>query len=231
MGGDTIAAMPSRLTVIAMGLGVLLAGCGDDDAAAPPITSVQYEAFRARPTACGAVAPDPAVAMTFTSPDDVVLPESATLHTSCGAISISFYSDLAPVTVNSFVFLAEKGYFDGTVSHRIIDGFVVQMGDPTATGRGSPGYRIPDELPAADYRYSKWVVAMANGGPDTGGSQFFIVLDDIDLDPDYTVFGVVVSGFEVLEAIAAIPVGVNPDTLEPSLPLETLYIESVSIER
>jgi len=75
------------------------------------------------------------------------------------------------------------------------------------------------------------VVAMANGGPNTGGSHFFIVLDDIDLDPDYTVFGVVISGFDALEAIAAIPVGINPDTLERSVPLEALYIESVSIER
>jgi cyclophilin family peptidyl-prolyl cis-trans isomerase len=103
------------------------------------------------------------------------------------------------------------------------------MGDPTATGRGNPGYRIPDELPASDYRYSKWVVAMANGGPNTGGSQFFIVLDDIDLDPDYTVL--------VLH--------LRLDALKPSLPyrsvstptpsngqrLEALHIESVSIER
>ena len=225
--------MLRRFSIAALAGLLLVAACGDDGTASPPVTAVQYEVFRAKPTACGAVAPDQAVEMTFAGPDDLALPDDvgATLHTSCGAISIELYPELAPATVNSFAFLAEQGYFDGTVAHRIVEGFVVQMGDPTATGRGNPVYRIPDELPASDYRYSKWVVAMANGGPNTGGSQFFIVLDDIDLDPDYTVFGVVISGFAALEAIAAIPVGINPDTLERSVPLEALYIESVSIER
>ena len=155
----------------------------------------------------------------------------ATLHTSCGDLVIELLPEVAPATVNSFVFLAEQGYFDGTVSHRIAPGFVVQLGDPTGSGRGGPGYRIPDELPGGDFEDTTGIVAMANGGPDTGGSQFFVVFDDISLDPDYTVFGVVSSGRDVLTRIASIPVGTNPNTFEPSLPLQTLYIESVTIQR
>jgi cyclophilin family peptidyl-prolyl cis-trans isomerase len=215
---------PSIITATALCL--LLGACGDDTAT---ITSEEYQAFRDQPTACGVAAPDPAVEMSFSAPGAVDLPEGATLHTSCGDIVIEFYKDLAPATVNSFAFLSAQGYFDGTVSHRIIAGFVVQFGDPTATGHGSPGYRIPDELPASDYQYTRGVVAMANGGPNTGGSQFFIAFGDLALDPDYTVFGSVVSCLDVLDAIAAIPVGVNPETFEASHPLESVYIESITL--
>lgn len=213
-----------------MACALLLIACGPD---AAPSLSPAYDRFREQETACGATPPEPARAMSFTAPDPLGLtpPVTATLHTSCGDVTIELRPDLAPVTVNSFVFLAEQGYFDGTVSHRIATGFVVQMGDPTATGTGSPGYRIPDELPDAGFRYRAGVVAMANGGPNTGGSQFFIVFDDITLAPEYTVFGFVTGGDDTLDRIAAIPVGVNPATGEPSLPLQTLYVEAVSIER
>lgn len=219
------------LTVLA-GL-LLLAACGDEDSATTTAPTTEYGRFRAQDTACDAIAPAAAQDLSFSAPDDLGITENltATLHTSCGDIVIELRADLAPVTVNSFVFLAEQGYFDGTVSHRIVPGFVVQWGDPTASGTGFPGYRIPDELPPGDFIYTTGVVAMANGGPDTGGSQFFIVFDDIVLDPDYTVFGQVTAGLDVLERIAAIPVGVNPRTLEPSLPLETLYLDSVTISR
>ncbi len=171
--------------------------------------------------------------MTFAGPDDLGItgPVTAVLHTSCGDVTIELVPDVAPATVNSFVYLAEQGYFDGTVSHRIFAGFVVQMGDPTATGRGSPGYRIVDELPAPDFTYVTGVVAMANGGPNSGGSQFFIMLGDSSLPPDYTVFGFVVDGLDVLDRIATVPVAANPNTFEPSYPRETLYLESVTIER
>jgi len=211
---------------------LLLGACGDDSST-PPIDSAEYEQFRSQPTACDAEQPNPAREMTFATPDDLGVEGEivATLHTSCGDITIALLADVASATVNSFVFLAEQGYFDGTVSHRIAPGFVVQMGDPTATGHGGPGYRIPDELPTADFSYVTGVVAMANSGPDTGGSQFFIVLDEIDLDPDYTVFGTVTDGLGTLAAIATIPIGTNPNTFEPSLPLETVYIESITIQR
>lgn len=224
--------MDSRLLPATTALLLLLVACGDDSSA-PPITSAAYEQFRAQPTACGAEQPDPARHMTFAAPDDLGLEGEivATLYTSCGDITVELLPDVAPATVNSFVFLAEQGYFDGTVAHRIAPGFVVQMGDPTATGPGGPGYRIPDELPTTDFSYVTGVVAMANSGPDTGGSQFFIVLANIDLDPDYTVFGFVTNGLDVLTRIASVPVGTNSNTLEPSLPLETVYISSITVQR
>jgi peptidyl-prolyl cis-trans isomerase B (cyclophilin B) len=215
---------------LALGLLLLLSACGDSAVA---VDSPEYRAFREQATACDAERPDPAREMKFTRPDDLDLSGAitATLRTSCGDIVLQLIPDLAPATVNSFVYLAEHGYFDGTVSHRIYPGFVVQLGDPTATGRGGPGYRIGDELPPADFAYLTGMVAMANRGPNTSGSQFFIVLADSGLDPDYSVFGFVASGWEVLQRIVAIPVGPNPTTLEPSYPLETLYLETVTIQR
>jgi cyclophilin family peptidyl-prolyl cis-trans isomerase len=142
--------------------------------------------------------------------------------TACGAE--------APETVNSFVFLSRQGYFDGTVSHRVVPGFVFQAGDPTATGTGSPGYTVPDDFPAAGFSYARGVVAMANtGAPGSGGSQFFIALDDISLPPSYTVFGEVVEGLDVLDRIASIPMGPNPPDAVASRPLETVYLERVEI--
>lgn len=221
--------MLGRLPALAV-TALLVSSCGSDTA---PAVSPAYQRFRDQPTACGAEQPEPARALSFAAPDEigVAAPLTATLHTSCGDITIELRPDLAPVTVNSFVFLAEGGYFDGTVSHRILSGFVVQLGDPTATGTGSPGYRLPDELPGSGFVYEAGVVAMANGGPNTGGSQFFIAFDELGLDPDFTVFGFVTSGADTLNRIAAIPVGVNAATGEPSLPLHTLYVERVSIDR
>ena len=131
------------------------------------------------------------------------------------------------MTVNSFVFLAQQGYFDGTASHRVIPGFVMQAGDPTATGRGNPGYALPDELPPAGYFYERGVLAMANAGPNSGGSQFFIMLADAGLPPAYSIFGRLVEGDEVLDVIAGLPLG-NRGT-EVSVPLQTLYVERVVI--
>ncbi|MBN2112962.1 MAG: peptidylprolyl isomerase [Acidimicrobiia bacterium] len=157
-------------------------------------------------------------------------PVRVVLHTSCGAITLELDPALAPETVNSFVFLARQGYFDGTVSHRVLPGFVFQAGDPTASGTGSPGYRLPDEFPPDGFAYTKGVLAMANtGAPESGGSQFFIALDDIDLPPAYTVFGRVIEGFETLDQIAALPLGPNPGDPAPSRPLETVYLERVEV--
>jgi peptidyl-prolyl cis-trans isomerase B (cyclophilin B) len=113
-------------------------------ASAESITTPEYLAFRAQPTACGAERPEPAVQLEFDAPTDLGLSGTieVVLDTSCGDISLSLDADGAPVTVNSFVFLAERGYFDGIALHRVVPGFVIQIGDPTATGAGFPGYRI-----------------------------------------------------------------------------------------
>lgn len=200
---------------------------------APQFGPVDYEGFRAQPTACGADLPEPIEVQAFDAPDDMQLDPAtvleATIATSCGDIVIQLDPAVAPETVNSFVFLAEEGYFDGGASHRIAPGFVMQAGDPTATGRGGPGYAIPDELPPADFLYEKGTLAMANAGPDTGGSQFFIMLDDVALPPAYSVFGQVVDGLDVLDRIAAVPLGFSSSG-EPSSPLESVYLVAVTID-
>jgi cyclophilin family peptidyl-prolyl cis-trans isomerase len=204
---------------------------GGGTTASPPPSD--YAGFRAQPTACGAEAPPEAVATTYDVPQDMAIdPAStptATIATSCGDIVVELDPAAAPATVNSFVFLAEAGYFDGTVSHRVLPGFVIQMGDPTGTGSGSPGYVVPDELPAPGTVYTTGTVAMANAGPGTSGSQFFITLSDVGLPADYTIFGQVVDSAETLDAIASVPLGPGVQG-EVSVPLETVYIESVTVE-
>lgn len=206
------------------------AGCGGGDEPTG-ITTPEYLVFRDQPTACGAERPDPAPDLQFEAPDDLGLGGTveAILHTSCGRVRLELDAAAAPQTVNSFVFLARRGYFDGSAAHRVVPGFVMQAGDPTATGRGGPGYVIPDELPPADFSYVKGTVAMANSGPNTGGSQFFMLLDDAALPPAFSVFGRVVEGFETLEAIAALPMGPNRGDAVPSRPLETVYLDRVEI--
>ena len=148
---------------------------------------------------------------------------STKLVTSKGEMVLALDSELAPKTVNNFVFLALYHYFEGVVFHRIIPGFVVQGGDPEGSGRGGPGYRFEDELPPAG-RYEIGTLAMANAGPNTNGSQFFIVSgkDGTQLPPAYSIFGKVVKGLDVLKAIEA--VGSRSGT-----PSEPVVIESVTI--
>lgn len=156
---------------------------------------------------------------------------TATLVTSCGEIVMDLDTVNSPATVNSFVFLASEGYFDGQVFHRIVADFVAQAGDPDADGTGGPGYIIADEFPDGDFVYEEGVVAMANRGTRSTGSQFFIVLgeDGRFLTNSFNILGRVTSGQDVLTAIEAIPVGASPSG-EPSLPQETVYIESVTID-
>jgi len=129
---------------------------------------------------------------------------TATLHTKHGDIALDLLPAEAPLAVNSFLFLAGEGFYDGVTFHRVVPGFVIQGGDPTATGRGGPGYKFRDELEGPG-RYSRGTVAMANAGPNTNGSQFFICLGDLKLPHQYTIFGRVTSGMEAVDAIAALP--------------------------
>ena len=126
-----------------------------------------------------------------------------TIETDQGNIVIDVEADLGPLAAGNFVALAECGFYDGIVFHRILPGFVIQGGDPTGTGSGGPGYEFPNDPVAVPYE--RGVVAMANAGPDTNGSQFFIVLGDAGLPPDYSVFGRVTSGMELADEIAAGP--------------------------
>ena len=128
-----------------------------------------------------------------------------------GEFVIQLYPDKAPITVNSFVFLARQGYFDGVTFHRVLDGFMAQGGDPTGTGGGGPGYSFVNE--ANDLAFDKaGVVAMANSGPDTNGSQFFIMFGPYGLsESDYTIFGQVISGMDVVNGITRRDPDQNPN--------------------
>ncbi|MFW6215995.1 MAG: peptidylprolyl isomerase [Alkalispirochaetaceae bacterium] len=127
---------------------------------------------------------------------------SVQLETTQGGITVELYPQHAPKTVNNFVFLTRHGFYDGTTFHRVIDGFVIQGGDPTGTGRGGPGYRFEDETKGNPLKHESKVLSMANAGPDTNGSQFFIThAPQPHLDGRHTVFGKVVEGHEVVDAI------------------------------
>lgn len=127
---------------------------------------------------------------------------SATLRTSEGDISVELYAADAPQTVNNFVFLAGDGFYDGVIFHRVISGFMIQGGDPTGTGSGGPGYKFRDETHSKT-SYERGTLAMANSGPHTNGSQFFIMHADYGLPNAYTIFGKVTEGLEVVDQIAA----------------------------
>ncbi len=127
---------------------------------------------------------------------------AATFETSRGTIVCDLFVKDAPMTVNNFVFLARDGFFDGTVFHRVIANFMVQGGDPTGTGRGGPGYRFADEVRDNPRKHQVGSLAMANAGPNTNGSQFFITHVVTDwLDGKHTVFGQVRTGQDVVNAI------------------------------
>jgi len=150
-----------------------------------------------------------------------------TIATNSGEITATLVRDATPCTVNSFVSLAEQGYFDDTTCHRLVPGFVLQCGDPSATGGGGPGYSFADELSGSEV-YGRGVLAMANAGPDTNGSQFFIVLADATLPPSYTVFGSVdEAGMSVADAIEAKG---TRDGAPDGPPAETVTIESVTTD-
>ena len=147
----------------------------------------------------------------------------ATLHTNAGPITVTFFDDDAPKTVENFRKLAGDGFYDGLIFHRVIKDFMIQGGDPEGTGTGGPGYTFEDEF--NDHKVVRGALAMANAGPDTNGSQFFIVTTDAApwLDGKHTVFGRVTAGQDVADAISF----VERDARDR--PLEAVVIESVTI--
>ena len=151
--------------------------------------------------------PGPAVQRTFAAPPKLTINRAAkytaTMDTTCGKIVIALDPRRAPLTVNNFVFLARKRFYDGLTFHRAVPGFIIQGGDPKGDGTGGPGYEFRDELPKDGY--PPGAVAMANAGPNTNGSQFFIVTGDASgLANDYSKFGRVTKGFDVARRIAAL---------------------------
>jgi cyclophilin family peptidyl-prolyl cis-trans isomerase len=133
-------------------------------------------------------------------PAERIAGKIARISTKYGNIVIRLFDDTAPLTVSNFVYLAEGGYYNGLTFHRREEGFVIQGGDPNGNGSGGPGYSFEDEL-NDDYAYDRGMVAMANRGPDTNGSQFFIMLDDAPLPKAYSVFGEVLEGMDVVDQV------------------------------
>ncbi len=145
--------------------------------------------------------------------------DQVTMVTNKGTIVIEMYNEDAPKTVENFVTLTKKGFYNNLTFHRVIKGFMIQGGDPSGNGTGGPGYKFEDELNAKSesYKngYKKGVVAMANSGPNTNGSQFFIMHKDYPLPHAYTIFGHVISGLDVVDAIAEVATDDNDKPKDP----------------
>jgi cyclophilin family peptidyl-prolyl cis-trans isomerase len=156
----------------------------------------------------------------------------ATIQTNQGDIGIKLFANESPKTVNNFVFLAKEKFYDGIKFHRIIKDFMIQTGDPKGNGTGGPGYKFEDELPTK-HNYVPGIVAMANAGPNTNGSQFFIGSGDkvknLDKMPNYTIFGQVDSGMDVVQKIASVEVTAGPSG-EQSTPVQEVLIKTITIE-
>lgn len=210
----------------------LAAACsGDDDAAAtapPPAANVADGQCRTN-----APTPEPNPG-SYDAPEQVIDPDTtyrAVLDTSCGEITVELDATAAPITVNSFVFLAREGFFNGLTFHRVVPGFVIQGGDPTGTGTGGPGYSLEDELPGSD-GYAAGDLAMANAGPNTAGSQFFIVTGTASSLPGaYSLFGRVTEGLDVARQIESLAqADANPGDPSAQQPSQPVYIYGVAIE-
>ena len=170
------------------------------------------------------------MAKTYSAQHQMTIDDSknytAVIKTSLGDMKVEFFTKDAPITVNNFVTLAKDGYYDGVIFHRVISDFMIQGGDPSGTGHGDygkyPGYEFEDEL-NNQIPYSKGILAMANRGPNTNGSQFFIMHVDYPLPYSYTIFGKVIDGLDVIDTIASVETGAGDK------PVEDVVIESVEI--
>jgi cyclophilin family peptidyl-prolyl cis-trans isomerase len=198
------------LTAILLGTTLLASGCASNSVPSPK-------------------------SMKWSSPPEMQIDKSkqyfAVIDTTLGKFKIELFADESPITVNNFVFLSRQGYYEGVIFHRIIKTFMVQTGDPTGTGSGSPGYRFEDELPVK-HSYEPGIVAMANSGSNTNGSQFFICTGEdaqgLDSYPNYTQFGKVIEGMDVVQKIASEKVVSNGR--EMSKPVNPPVIKSITIE-
>jgi len=209
------------LFIIAAAL--ILPSCSSPAPTPAPATSVPA----ATPTTKGGST------MQWTSPPPMTIDQNkkytATIKTNFGTMTAQLYPKDAPKTVNNFVFLSRQGYYNGVVVHRIVKGFVFQSGDPTGTGGGGPGYRFEDEKITKDY--AEGTLAMANAGPNTNGSQFFVCLTNLSgrLPKNYTIFGQVTGGMDIVKKIGEAPV-TSSRSGEMSSPTVDVHIDSITIE-
>ena len=204
-----------------------LAGCGGSDNGGETTESVAASADECASVEAPA-AREPEASEAPTEPLDASKTYTLTFDTSCGPFTVTLDTELAPKTAASLVALANAGYFDDTIFHRVVPGFVIQGGDPTQTGGGGPGYSTADAPPSDAAAYTKGVVAMAKSAveaPGTGGSQFFVVTSETAADvltPDYSIVGEVTEGMETVDRIAALGVGDGP-------PSQPVVVNSVTL--
>ncbi len=224
------------LSILAI-VGMIAAGCGSSEEDPDPTDPPRNTPTATAEQPAGQEAPPTKgfdELQQWDSPPDMMLESGvdyqAKITTNLGEITVDLFEEEAPKTVNNFVFLADEGFYENVPIHRVLAGFVIQSGDPTGSGTGGPGYRFADEPVTRDY--AKGTLAMANAGPNTNGSQFFITLDDLSgrLPKNYTIFGEVLEGQDVVDEIAQVPVRPGPSG-EPSSPTEAVYIENIVIER
>jgi peptidyl-prolyl cis-trans isomerase B (cyclophilin B) len=221
--------MRSKVVIVGAVVAIALAACGDDDSGDDD-GATEDNGSPAASVAAGCAdvdTPDPRPdggASEPTEPLDADQTWTLTFDTSCGTFVVTLDLESAPATSASLVALAEEGFYDDTIFHRIVPGFVIQGGDPTQTGGGGPGYQTVD-APAPDAAYTHGVVAMAKAGPDpagTAGSQFFVVTGaDVGLPPDYAIVGEVTDGLDVVDLIGTLG---DPATEQPT---RAVVIESV----
>ncbi len=205
----------NKLIILATVLMAISFGCGTAEDTSAPVDNQEETSI---------------VKHTYSSPPAVDIDKdkkyTASIETNKGAIIVELFADEAPITVNNFIFLAGEGFYEDVIFHRIINNFMIQTGDPTGTGMGGPGYKFDDEPVSRDYL--RGTLAMANAGPNTNGSQFFIVHQDVGLPKSYTIFGIIRRGLDVLDDIANVPVTTGQSG-ENSQPLERIFIESIAI--
>lgn len=207
-----------KIIIASLFLTLVGVGCGR-------VQSPEYPAAASPPTFAPAETSQPMPAQPAISIDKAKT-YTAILDTSSGKIAITLNAVETPITVNNFVSLARKNFYDGTPFHRTIPGFMIQGGDPQGDGTGGPGYRFDDEPFTGSY--SRGTVAMANAGPNTNGSQFFIMHADYPLPPNYVIFGRVTVGMDVVDAIATAPVAQGANG-ERSKPVHPVVVQSVEI--
>lgn len=191
-----------------------------------------YDEIYAFPVACGGERPTEIPArQTFDEATDQGLTETATatIVTSCGTVEVDLDITTSPTATNTFAFLANHGYYNGTAAHRLLPDVEIKFGDPTATGRGNPGFRFRAEKPPTNFEYTRGVVALGLDPTELNDGQFFIVLADKSTRaPNFSPIGVVTAGQDVLDRMSTIAVQVGA-TPEVSQPVETIYIESITI--
>ena len=236
---------PQQLTLLVtiLVIAITIIGCGSttETTTTQPPTSMETTTTTQPPAPAETSAVEPATETTssptketeimqWSSPPEMSIDTekeySAVINTNFGDITVELFAKEAPLAVNNFVFLSRQGFYDGVKVHRVYKGFVMQSGDPLGTGFGGPGYQFADEKVTREY--VSGTLAMANGGPNTNGSQFFITLADLGLPKNYTIFGIVIDGFDVVREIGDVPV-TNNQGGEMSLPTVDVHINTVTI--